>query len=138
MVSPHLCNSVLFLKECLWSNSYFHELLFFRICTWYTNPSFGNQWFRTRYTKSMVFVWNQTIRTAFTWAIIRNYFIWFAKKTGGSFTIWKRTFCTGLTLTSNIDNIIKRWTMFAFSATRSLRVMQWFFEIVRFLDKLWF
>ena len=86
----------------------------------FAQPSISNQTFRTSITKSSIFVRNKTIGAALTWAIVIHYFMRFAFWAGGSCTIWKWSFRTSLTLTIDIDNIIKCRTRLTFSSVGPL------------------
>ena len=100
---------------------FFHNLLFFRIRTWFTNTTNGNQTWRTAFAKSSIFIWNKTIWTPFTWVFVTYYFIWFAFWAGSFLTIWKWTFRTFFAVTIVIDYFpLYIWTWFAFSSIRTM------------------
>ena len=111
--------------------SNFYDSLFFRISTGLAHAFICYQTFRTTYAISSIFSRNKPLLTLFTWAIKVYSFIWFAFRAGVSFTIWKRALITCLTLTSGINNILCRWTVFTSPSIRTKSKSHWFKVIIK-------
>ena len=103
-----------FLIEYSWSSLYFHESLFIRHRAGFTQAFIGNQIFGTAFTKSSIFIRNETLRTALTWTIKMYYFLWFAFWAWVSVTIGECTIRTWFTFPIDIYNIpfIRTWYTF--------------------------